>query len=257
MPATFCTPVGETITLSTAQDPAAVNITIPSDCAAVYLFWSAYFGSSNNGATISSVTLNGQNPAESQNLPQNSSIVGTATGFAAWYSPATGSQSLDIAWTAAPVEGPLCIVCYVKGGTLAVRAYGLAHGYQSNPVSTTLTGLSVDDLVIKLDQRYENITTPNYPPLSSGWTNLLTQFNNTEHGRLSYIYATGSSQVCDSENENYSTVAAIAIAPAAVDDGSAFQEDAFQNDAFQTDPDVSRSLFPRRRRHTMGVLSHF
>jgi hypothetical protein len=41
------------------------------------------------------------------------------------------------------------------------------------------------------------------------------------------------------------------------DDGSAFQEDAFQNDAFQTDPDANRSLFPRRRRHTMGVLSHF
>lgn len=193
------------ITWASGINPIAQDINIPADATAVYMFW-AYWASSL-GAGLSSVTLAGNSPSQSYELGVATGK--SATGVAAWYSPSTGTQSLDLAWDAAPEEGPVCIVAYVKdGNTSAWRDADADHNELANAVSVTLTTI-LGDLVIKFDMKYDAISTPS---LSAGWTNGQTmELVPSEGCRLSYITATGVTQVCDSEDENYSSVCAISI----------------------------------------------
>lgn len=192
-------------------NPAGQSITIPSDATAVYMFWSFYHGTAGHG--LAGITLNGNNPAQTFEIATGVVTDGTGTGVAAWYNPATGSRTLDPVWDAAPAEGPSCIVAYVKDGdTTAWRDVDGDQDSNVTAVTVTLTTVS-DDLVLKYDQRYSmNGTQGLGPPgLSAGWTSGQTIDNNSEGARLSYISATGTTQVCNSENDYYSTVVALSI----------------------------------------------
>ena len=203
------TPVA--VVWAAGADPAGQSITIPADATAVYMFWTFYHGTAGYG--LASVTLAGASPSQTFETP-TAATDNTATGVAVWYNPPTGSQTLDPAWGAAPVEGPTTVVAFVKGGdTVAWRDADAANENGATACTVTLTTES-GDLVIKYDQRYD--TGANVPALSAGWTNGATQDNNSEHSRLSYISATGTTQVCNSEDNAYSSVCAVSIPAASV-----------------------------------------
>lgn len=193
-----------------SANPAPQSITIPADATAAYMAW-AWDGVDANGEGLASSTL-------ASSAPSQTGALGTATGFqpatgiCAWYNPPTGAQDLDVAWTAAPVEGPVCIVFFTKdGNTTTWRDADAAHAAGATAVGVVLT-TEAGDLVVKFDQRYD--AAGNAPVLTSGWTNGQTQTaQQSENARLSYISATGTSTACDCENEDYSSIVAIAIGP--------------------------------------------
>jgi hypothetical protein len=193
----------ENVFIQATQDPDAVNLTIPADATAVYMFW-AYFVGAGNG--LNTVTLNSQSPAQTYEIETATGDM-PALGVTVWYNPSTGTQSLDVSWDAAINEGPTCAVAYVKGGnTSAWRDADAAQGTDTGAVSVTLT-TSASDLVLKFDRRYT--TTP--PGTSTGWTDRGTQNNNSQATRLSSADTPGTSTVCDSEDESFSGIVAVAI----------------------------------------------
>lgn len=194
-----------------AQNPAGQSITIPSDATAVYMFWAWW--SSSTGLGLASATLNGASPNQTIEAVTNTNPTGSgANGVAIWYRPATGSQTLDLAWDGVPGDGPTSIVVYVKdGNTTSWRDAAVDHDELSNAVSATVNTVS-GDLVLKYDDRFE--TNEVVPTLTPGWTNGQTA-GQLDHGsRLSYISATGATQVANSEDESYSSITAVSI-PAA------------------------------------------
>lgn len=199
------TPVA--VTWAAGANPAGQSITIPADATAAYMFWSFYTSADGNG--LSNVTLAGNAPAQTFETP-TAATDQTGTGVAAWYNPPTGSQTLDPAWDAAPEEGATCIVVFTKDGdTSAWRDADADNQDSTTACSVTLTTVS-GDLVLKFDQRFGTV-----PSLTSGWTNGQTTTNNGEGARLSYISAAGTTQVCASEDDNYSSVCAVSIPAAA------------------------------------------
>jgi hypothetical protein len=200
------TPVA--VVWAAGANPASQNITIPSDATAVYMFW-AYDGIDADGHGLASATLNGASPNQVFEVPTGVGYF-PATGVAAWYNPATGSQALDPAWDIAPVEGPVCIVVFVKGGdTSSWRDADGDSQTGSTANSVTITTVA-GDLCIKLDQRYDSAENP---PLTAGtgWTSAQTTGNVDEGARLAYISAAGTTQACPSEDESYSSIVAISI----------------------------------------------
>ena len=190
---------------ASGADPAGQNITIPADCTAVYMFWMGWFSSANS--SLATATLNGNNPSES--IEQVNGQTGfTQSGLAVWYNPATGSQTLDISWDNARTEGPICIVAYVKDGdTTGWRDAGVNSTAGSTANSVTINS-SMTDLVLKFDGQFLG----SVPSTSSGWTSQQTTTNNSEGGKLSSANSPGASTtVCNSENENYSTITAVSI----------------------------------------------
>lgn len=190
------------------SNPAGQSITVPVGTTAVYMFW--HFGGwgVGDGAGLASATLNGSNPNQTHELPVAAGA-DEATGVAIWYNPSTGSQTLDVAWDASPTEGPTTIVAFVKNGDLTnYRDVDSNAEAGTVPNLVTLTTV-VGDLVIKFDNR----DSTSVPSLTAGWVNGQTQTNNSDSCRLSYIWATGATQVCDSEDENYSQITGISIPP--------------------------------------------
>lgn len=193
-------------------NPAGQSITIPADATAVYMFW-AFDGVDANGHGLATATLAGNSPSQTFEVTTGTGFL-PATGVAAWYNPSTGSQTLDVSWDIAPVEGPVTTVVFVKDGdTSTWRDVDGARAAGTTAVSVTLTTVS-GDLVIKFDQHYDGVLPLDAPSLSAGWTNGLTGGNVSEASRLSYISATGTTQVCNSEDEDYASIVAISI-PAA------------------------------------------
>jgi hypothetical protein len=191
-------------------NPAGQSITIPADATAVYMFWTYY--EPTDGRGIASVTLNGLSPDQILEIATGSPphTDAPATGVAAWYLPATGARTLNPAWDIAPSNGPVTAVAFVKdGNTTAWGDADVAHNGVGDPVTVTLTTVS-GDLVIKMDQKFGGTV----PSLSASWTNQVTGSNNNESMRLSTISATGTTTVCDSEDESYSTIAAVTITAA-------------------------------------------
>jgi hypothetical protein len=204
----------------TGANPAAFNVTWESGANAGAFSWSWYNGTAGHG--LASATLNGVTADESFEIPTASGDQ-NATGVSAWYNIAAGTRSLDVAWDAAPAEGPsAAFTCYsdvdTTAGFLDVDA---ANETGTTACSVTLTGIAADDLVTKFDQRFDSGETP--PGNTTSWTSLLTGGINSEGFRLASIVATGTSQACPSENDNYSTVVAWAFTEAA---GGAFEIDA-------------------------------
>jgi hypothetical protein len=190
------------IVWAAGADPAAQNITIPSDCTAVYVFWHYY--SVTAAAALASMTLNGAAASEQVELANDGNSTGV--GLSIWYNPPTGVQSLNPAWDAAPDEGAVSTVAFVKDGdTTAARDIDTAHNTGTTATSVTLTTLA-GDLVLKSDESHGLV-----PSLSAGWSNGVTQFNNGMGCRLSYISAVGATQVCDSEDEDHASLVAVSI----------------------------------------------
>jgi len=197
------TPVA--IVWGSGANPAGQSMTIPADCTAVYFFGEYY---SDGAGTFASATLAGNAPSQTFEVPQNAN--GSCGWVAAWYNPPTGSQTLTVAFDDAPTEGPTSIVVFVKGGETS--SWRDADGATNTSVagtttlSVTLTTVS-GDLVLKFDSKFGGTV----PPLSSGWTNAQTQTQGGHSARLSYISATGTSQVANAESEDYSVLVAISI----------------------------------------------
>lgn len=196
---------GEAITFAQSQTPASQDITIPSDATAVYVFLAGW--TTTDGNDLTTFTLNSASASQSDRRAVSGNM--SAIAWGAWYSPATGRRALAIGWSAAaPSEGPAAIAVYVKGGNVTA-----ARDTDLQQVSTQQTSFSLtteaDDLVIAYDQKYG--ATP--PSLSSGWTNIVTNAVNSHAARARYIVATGASQTVNGEDEDYSSLAAVAIPP--------------------------------------------
>jgi hypothetical protein len=194
------------VTWASGINPAGQSVTIPSDATAVYVFWGFDVGSPA-GLGMASCTLAGASANETiESAFEATSPIG---GLRIFYNPPTGSQTLDVAWDVAPDYGPTTIVAFVKdGNTSAARDIDANVAAAGNANTVTLTTES-GDLVLKYDQHYD--TDEVAPALSASWTNAQTTGNLDEAARLSYISASGTTQVCDSENESYSLVVAVAI----------------------------------------------
>jgi len=191
---------------ATGTDPAPQDVTVPADCTAAYMFYT--FWADAGSTDLTSVTLEAVSP--DQTLQQTGTGTLTASGVAAWYNPGTGAnQTVDVTWNNAPVEGATTVIVFVKdGNTTAWRNAQADQNTSTTAVSVTLTTVS-GDLVLKYDEHYDVSET--VPALTSGWTNAVTTGNVDEGARLSYITATGTTQVCDAEDESFSTITAISI----------------------------------------------
>lgn len=192
------------IVWAAGANPAGQSITIPTDCTAVYFFWTFYNSAAGNGLT--SVTLNGASPNQSYEIPTATGDQ-VATGVSVWYNPPTGSQTLDPAWDAAPAEGPTTIVAYVKdGNTTSWTAAIAANETGTTAVSASLTTVS-GDLVLVYDQKY------NATPSAQGgsYTSQQTTLNASEGARLSSISASGSSLTINSVGPDYSSILGVSI----------------------------------------------
>jgi len=202
----------EVVTFATGTaTPASQSVTVPGDATAAYLFWFYYVASDGSG--LSAATLNGNAPAQTFEVPVSTAAFENGTGVAAWYNPATGSQTLDVDWDATPIYGPNCVVVYTKGGDLTAwrDADGDAASAASN-AQITLTTVS-GDLLLRFDTRYDASETP--PTNSSGWTSGATGGQVDYGSRFAYKSAGGSSEVLDSEDDSYSSIVAVSI-PGAV-----------------------------------------
>lgn len=197
------------------------NVTVPADATAAYFSWTGW--TSTAGTSLGTITLGGVVPDKAQSRAITSSESGT--GAVAWRNPPTGLQALVFGFTPDdPMdEGPTCFVTFVKGGdtNLLWRDPPLSDAAgPTTPVSVTVDTVA-GDLVVKHDQRFQH-SAGQIPGLSSGWTSGQTMENNQEGARLSYIVATGTTQVCDSEDEDFSTVLAFAIPVAPSGGGTEF-----------------------------------
>lgn len=210
------TPVA--IVWASGANPAAQNVTIPGDCTAVYVFGGFYSGGTNG--VLSSLTLNGAAPSQSSELGMTGSFMGIFA--AAWYNPATGVRALDPAWAATPEAGdggPVTFVVFVKDGdTTAWRDVDSDQDASNAAVTVTLTTVS-GDLVLKFNLNGAGAE----PSVSASWSDGGSQTNNSFTCRLSSITASGTTQVCDAEDEEYASVIAVSIPAAAAGGGNQLQ----------------------------------
>lgn len=191
--------------------PVGQNVTVESDATAFAMFWS-YWDNLVTSPGLLWATLNGVAPAQTEEIARAGNAA--ASGVCIWYRPETGTKTLQVQWDAPPDAaggGPNCVVVCLKDGDLrGWRDARTAQGLNATAVSVTLQTES-GDLVLKFDSR-QGATAPS---LSASWTNGQTQANvGGASGRLSYISASGTTQACDSEDEAFSTIVAVAIKPA-------------------------------------------
>lgn len=193
------------------QDPAGQSITVPADAVIVAMFWQFYQSAAGHG--LASCTLAGNAYNYASEAASQAAGDSSACGVAIWYNPPTGSQTLDPAWDAAPTD-PTVTVVFITGGDTAgaPRDNKSVNATGSTALSTTLS-CQAGDLVIKYDTHFSGTI----PTLTSGWTSAQTETSGTTNqtNRTSYISAAGTSQACAAQEPAYSTISAIAIAPAA------------------------------------------
>lgn len=200
------TVVGTQAITWTGKDPTPTDAVIPATTTAVYMFWSYFDG--NDGVGLLSATLGGVSlHADSFELAGGTPNNANPTGCAIWYSPSTGNQSLDVSYDGTPAEGPCTILAYVKDGdnTAGPRDTQTDHGVGGTAVSVTVTTVS-GDLVLCFDRKYAGT-----PGTIATFTSLLTMTNNNGGVRLSSKEATGTSVICPSQNEDYSSMCALSI----------------------------------------------
>lgn len=185
------------------SNPAAQNLTIPSGCKLVAVFFTYYAA---NGATVSTPTLGGTNMTAGAALPE----AGDATATYCFYriNPASGTLALDPAFSNVPSEGPLCQIVYVTAdGTVSVidsDADAKEGGTTASVTSTSNTG----DLAIGLAQKFNGAPTIG----GTGAANIASGSHsfNSEHGQLFTVTAGASTSTLTSAND-YSSVCSIIL----------------------------------------------
>lgn len=206
MPAEYIS--AEVVTFSTGTaTPAAQTITIPADATAVYLFW--FYYANSDGAGLASATLNGASPGQTFELPMQLAGNESPTGVAAWYAPATGARSLAVTWDAVPIHGPNCVAVYVKDGDITAWRDADADAASGTANAQTILTTAVDDLLLRLDTRYDTSETP--PALQSGWTSGATGGQVDYGSRFSYRTAAGTSETLDCPDDQWPSVVGISI----------------------------------------------
>ena len=196
------------LTFNQNIDPAAQDVTVPSDATAVFIFWS--FWDNEDGTGISTITLESVAYDEMYEITSLASNYIPALGVAAWYNPGTGAdQTVDLAWTSALNEGPNVFVVYAKGVNTSGWRHAIGNNDDSGPSATVNTNSS--DLVLKIDKRYGDTA----PGTSAGWTSKqIHEANVSSSARLSQCDSPGAATtVAGVEDESDSGVVAISIAP--------------------------------------------
>lgn len=198
----------ENVTFTAVDNPPGVSVTVPADCEAVYMFW-AY--NTAAGQQTLTATLDGNALDASFSITYQASALSGGVGV--FYSPSTGTITLDPAWTnAVSNSGRVVILAYVKGGTTTWRDADGDSDTATTAVSVTIDSSSTD-LVMKFDYRYDASETPG--GTSTGWTSQATFGNNDCAARLSTADSPGASTtVCDCEDEFYSGVVAVSVVDA-------------------------------------------
>lgn len=198
-----------------AQDPAAKNVTVEAGSNTVVFQW--HMWPTNDGDGIEAVTLDGLTPDETiSELPRSGSDE-SAVGTAVWYGISSGTKSLDVAWDSGPLEGPGCVLACLQDvdTSTGIVDVGNDQGASTAAVNVDLT-VGAGDLCLKFDAR------PNMgddPPNTSGWTSEALVLANVVNGRLASIFSAGGTQSCPGEDENWTTVAAVAFTEASTETG--------------------------------------
>ena len=208
----------------------STTVTVPSGCTSVLLLVEV-FSENGNFNGVNATTLNGSAPDQRVNF-DNKGLQGfgeaDCSTAAIWYNPSIGSQSFVLTFTSGGIDaGPVGRLIYLQGGNL--DSWGDtdfdAWGSQTGALSFSLdTPNASDDLVIALDTRDGSA-----PNLTTNWTSIGTQTNNGVGARVKSRYGTGSSLTVTSEQENWSTLTAVVIPPAA--EGGAEEDGAFAAEA--------------------------
>lgn len=195
------TPV-EIIWAAATSTPAAQSVTVPSGATAAYAFGTVFGGGPGNG--LLSATLNSVAADQTFEVPDEAGFV-PAIWVAAWYSPSSGSQNLQVAFDGTPTEGPTtAFVCVTDSDVVAWRDADAANDTVT-PQTITLTTVS-GDLVLCLDSKFST-----NPANEGGWTSLLLTSNNSHAGRLRSIVASSTSQAATTQDTDTSGIIAIAI----------------------------------------------
>ena len=184
------------------------TVTIDADADAAIFVWGGFNGSASNNAPTA--TLNSASPDESFSYDKSSSTDANDCYIAVWYNPPSGSQTLAYTLSGALTYGPSASLIQLSGvdtnGWRDADADSNASAGGGDAVSVTLT-TETDDFVLKHD--FSDLPGAGNPSLSSGWTDTAgLQSNDTFQARTSYITATGSTQVCDSEDESFAGIVA-------------------------------------------------
>jgi hypothetical protein len=212
----------QTITWASGSTPAAQDVTVAVGSNCAVMFWTYYMNAAGNG--LASVTLGGVAPDFVVEIPTLTPDY-IATGMAVWFDPPTNTPlSCVVAWDGTPTEGPTTIFQFLADvDTALVPEAGVNQINGGTQVGVTLD-TEVDDLMLAYDQKYLSPV----PALESGYTNLGTVINGVEYARLRYLYADGATESANTQDTNYSSIAAIAFraaigggpAPDVVIDGS-------------------------------------
>jgi len=184
----------------------STTVTVPSDATAVVAFWSHWDGNANS--TLSSLTLGGSAFTIQSQVAEGATSNESGHGVATLVNPATGSQTLAWTWSAggARSEGGWIVVIYIKGCDTSnlVRSSGVDANVGGLDVQVTLNTQSTD-LVLATAQAY------NQAPAISGSVFLNNISVNLHQYDASEVTAGASSTTVTMTNEEYSSMAAIAI----------------------------------------------
>lgn len=195
------------VDLNTAQNPSAVNITVPPGTKLMYLSWTYWRDASEYG--LASATINSIAPDQTFEVAGNQTR--TATGVAEWRNPPTGENlPLVIQWDNSVGEGPTCIVSFWdQVATTGWRSRDGANAVVDVEVSFNIE-TQPGDIVVKHDQHFGTTT----PSLTTGYSSAVIHANrNNESARLSFTVASGSTTTVTSEDPNYSSLVAWALIP--------------------------------------------
>lgn len=193
----------------TNNTPASQNITVPSGCSHVVVFWQR-----QNAATW---TLDGNAPDLEDATTGSAGSV--ECGFAVFESPATGSLPLQptSTITAGNAGWFTTQVVFVQDGDAVGNWVSDLVTALSGGGSFTLSGMASGWLVLQSDSHWEDANA-GPPATPSGWSSVVTQDRGTDNtafaARVSEIAATGATQGCANETPfAFNTLVGLGIPP--------------------------------------------
>lgn len=188
------------------QNPAAVSVTVPASAVSAVVMISYY----NTGSmTLSDLTLGGNQP-NNEEILSSPDAANTGITVAEWTAnlPASGSQDLAVSFSAAPVDGPACVIFFLDD-VGAFIGLDTAQGGAAGSAAATVAGTGTGDEVYGLESDYNTSLTP--PGTPTGWTSLGTGGNDNLTYRLCDEDSPSSGSTYTSVDNYYSAVAIIAF----------------------------------------------